>query len=169
MRIKNGLVVGVILLFIGVGAYPTIAINLRDYSSSEMSEKDNSIPISQEEYENSNCIVIGRTTRTLKLISSIFSKSICFGIRDVREGAEMPSQGWIYTKSLRYGEWLYEGEFWGKLGNIQLPNTMVHYIAIRNFHGFILGGSFFYFSIFNSYFIGYAKEVKITTNRPWII
>jgi hypothetical protein len=82
--VKNGLVVAVILLFIGVGAYPTIAINSENYSPSVVFEKDNPTTEYEEIYENSNCFVIGRTTNTFKFLSTPFNKNICFG--------------WIYIK-----------------------------------------------------------------------
>ena len=149
----KALVVGVIALFIGVGFQSVIAVNPN--------------PINEEVYENSNCFVIGRTTSTFKVPSGIFKRTICFGDWDIREGPKCPSQGWIYTKG-NQGKWLCEGEFWGKLGTIQELNTMVHYIGINNFYGVSFGG-FFYISFFYSFFIGYAKEVRITTQKPSVI
>ena len=62
--LSKTLVVGVIVLFIGVGIQPVFA--------------DNPTPISEEVYENSDCFVVGRSTRTLKMLSGLFSRIILF-------------------------------------------------------------------------------------------
>ena len=146
------LVVGVIVLFIGRGIQPSYA--------------DNPTPISEEIYENTNCFVIGISSFTVKAVSGIFKKSIGFGIWDIRKEEKIPSYGSIYTKGDQ-GEWFYKGEFFGDLRVISrfVSSAIVSYEGVKNFHGVCFGGLMYFYPYF-SRFIGFAKEVKITTETP---
>lgn len=157
------LVAGVIVLFIGVGIQPAFALENKSCSniSTIIFEKDNPNPITTEVYENSNCFVVGRSTRTLKLLSGFLSRIVCLGAFENFNFTDYPAVGCIYTKG-SLGKWIYQGEFYGELGRIY-RGIYEYFIGINNFNGIIIGGSFLFP---NSIFIGYAKEVKITTKLP---
>ena len=148
---KKAIEIGVIVLFIGIGIQPVFA--------------DDPTPISREVYENSNCFVVWRSTRTLKMLSGLFSRIICLGAFENFNFTEYPAVGCIYTKG-SLGKWEYQGEFYGNLGSIR-RGINEYFIGINNFSGIIIGGSFLF--PVSSIFIGYAKEVKITTILPWKI
>ena len=157
----KSLVVGVIVLFIGMGIQPAVAV-------------DNPIPISEEVYENSNCFVIGRSSETIRIPAVLwgllygkgnFSKFICFGTSYSRDGGSDPSEGWIYTKG-DMGEWTYKGEFYGDLGVIGFTSVEAKYIGINSFQGLAVGGLILPLILFDTFYIGYAKEVRITTQTP---
>ena len=151
----KSLAIAVIVLFIVIGIQPAIA--------------NKPTPINEEIYENTNCFVIGKTSFSIKSLTGIFNKPIGFGIWDIWDGGRTPSEGWIFTIG-EQGRWLYQGEFWGKLGVIRgiPPDIIASYKGIAGFHGVCLGGIIYLIPFYN-YFIGYAKEVKITTKEPSMI
>ena len=152
MHKKILIVAGITLLFPGLALQPSVAV------------KPN--PISEEIYENTNCFVIGISSYTVKAVSGILKKSIGFGIWDIRKEEKIPSYGLIYTKG-DHGEWFYKGEFFGELRVISrfVSSVIVSYEGVKNFHGVCFGGLMYFYPYF-SRFIGFAKEVKITTETP---
>ena len=154
------LVIGVIVLFIGVGVQPAIANNLDNINDVS---KDNSIPITKGIRENSNCFIMGWVVDTKKIFSILqdenhnsgpFNKSLGFGFKYA--GQEVYATGQIYTKGAQ-GEWDYSGYFIGGFGL-----NIIYHIGVKGFHGFCLGG----LSLFPphiSIFIGFAEKVRIKT------
>jgi hypothetical protein len=153
------LVVGVIVLFIGVGVQTVIANNLDNFNDVS---KDDYCPINQEVYENSNCFIIGGADNTKKFYSFIhdenhdsgpFNKSISFGY--TYAGYRSLSEGYIYTIGAQ-GKWDFYGDFVGGF-----ETYGIWHIGVKGFRGFSLGGRFLMTPLFVGFFIGFAKEVKI--------
>lgn len=166
------LVVGILILLIGVGVYPTFAINIKSSSDSlsAISEKDNPTTAYQEIYENSACLVFGKAREIRKFPSGPFSKIISFGSRDYDAGGYYASKGWINTIGLQ-GKWAYKGLFFGGFEEKHLlepwnPRGIGRYVGIKGFRGLALGGSIFLCEFFDCIFIGYAEKVRITTEIP---
>jgi len=147
-----------LVIFIVIGFQSAFAVN---------NTSINPTPISEEIYENYNCIVIGKANHTQRGRNRgiNFYRVIGFGMGLPNEHIYIPSEGWIYTKGEK-GEWFYKGKFWGRLGAfLGFPGVTFSYIGIENFHGICLGG----FTAQSSYptpFIGLAHMVEISNIRP---
>jgi len=147
--LSKTLVVGVIVLFIGVGVQPAFA-DKYNYDSN---------PIDEWVLENTNCYVVGFGFRCFRLFDD-FSKIITFGSRSIDHGPKGAS-GKIYTRGDN-GEWNYSGVFYGKFGLVTiLPGYSEGWIGIKNFHGIALGSLWSGIIGGEGGFIGFAKHVKI--------
>ncbi len=160
------LALGIIVLFIGVGIHPVFANE--DKASSDTPESLTNI--NDEFYENSNCLIIGRTTATYRATQN-FKGNIYFGYYCVDFWDWTATNGYIITigKSVN---WKYEGKFYGRAGHSFTRFShgrieYIHYCGIEGFKGFGLGGTPIFGSLNERcFFIGYVDYIKISPNHP---
>jgi len=166
---KKIIVIGVIVLFVGIGFQPAFAVE--DKSSTSDCEKP--VISSGDVYENTNCFVIGSVGESFNLVGS-GNGSIVFGFKNDDTNSEFPSGGWIYTNGDN-GKWLYwsglKGRFFGDIRSYGISHWwtgeyLTLYVGVDGFRGLALGG-FPWMEADPSgahcWFIGRAEHVKIRT------
>ena len=171
---KKLLVVGIIILFIGVGFTSGIGVNDKTSNESSfiVSENEDSTNAPDEIYENTDCDVIGFSmeTSTWSYVTPwegpvMYEGDIAFGY-EIIYLHEHWANGWIITNG-NSSKWAYRGFFQGYgLGKYYSWDPFYHgeerehFIGIKGFKGYAFGGGNLFMICF---YIGHADTVRIIT------
>ena len=177
--LKNGLVVGIIFLFLGVGFQPAIANMLSIVETNYKGEINRELynKNSRGAIENFDCILWAKATNIAFFSSSdgkyiftllpikIFTKPVDVTFGTVQGWDKpYPSNGWISTRGENGHLYLESDTIWGQLGwHLHgILEIYPFYIGAKNFKGIMIEFKLFQDPVVTTIY-GFASHVHVAT------